>query len=96
MSKILSVDNMLEAATEAEMPGAEDYVAKFEKLATELAEALAKHHGIRMSHPASFEPGFGGLCANFSAAHEGQVCPPSIDDKDEGGDFDFIPTKGGA
>lgn len=88
MSKILTIDNMLDAAREDKVPGYESFKQQFEALAQELGEALAKHYGIRVTSDAEFQgTEFGGLCVHFGPAFDGQPCPDMIDFGDEGGDW---------
>jgi hypothetical protein len=86
--KILNIDEMLEAASESDMPHSGAFIDQFEALAQSLATELAKHLTIAIGSNATFEPGFGGLCVGFKSEHEGQSCPRCIDRHDEGGDWE--------
>ena len=87
MGKVLNVNDMLELAEEQRIPGHEKLIAKMEKVATELADAIAAHYGIAVTDDTDFQNGFGGLCATFVSAKKGQRCPKAIHEKDEGGDW---------
>ena len=92
MSKILSIDDLLEAACESHMPDLPSYVAEMEDTATKLAQALAAHLGIRLAYPANWEgKEYGGVCASFGPAFAGQPCPKVIDNGDPGGDWELEP-----
>lgn len=41
------------------------------------AKAIARTLGVQALHTDN-QPGFGGLCANFGSAYEGQRCPKKI------------------
>ena len=86
MSKTLDVNNMLDAATESEMPNIEWHIAALETAADHLAVALAAHLKIQRADRTNYQAGFGGLCASFIPARRRQKCPPVIVDKDEGGE----------
>jgi hypothetical protein len=85
--KILDVNDLLEAAQELPNEIFESLEAALEQATKDLAQALADHHGITL-HDVSNQPGFGGLCATFRPAHEGQPCPPDIDSGDPSGDWE--------
>ena len=88
MSKILSIDDMLEAAVKSEMPGTSHYVRDIEQAATRLAYALADHLSIELECEANWEAkDLGGTCASFGPEHKGQPCPEVIHEGDEGGDW---------
>lgn len=87
MTKILSIDEMLSAAIDSGMPDAGDFSVAIETIATALAHSLASHLKIETNF-ANFQRGFGGTCAPFFPAHEGQECPEVIDENDQGGDWE--------
>ncbi|SHG88871.1 hypothetical protein [Bradyrhizobium erythrophlei] len=87
--KVLDINNMLDAATNSKLPGRQRYVDQFEVLANELARALADHLKIALGPDADYQPGFGGLCANFKPKRKGQKCPKVIDEGDEGGEWEL-------
>ena len=69
-------------------PDYDKLVAEMEAAATKLAQSLANHLNIRMTHPGAWEgEAFGGLCANFGPSTPGQLCPEVIDNGDPGGDW---------
>lgn len=90
--KILDVNNMLDAAHDSQMEDVEIFTAALEVAAQALAQALAEHLGIETgtenSPKATYQQGFGGLCAFFGSANEGQPCPDVIDQGDPGGDWE--------
>ena len=85
--KILSIDNMLEAAQDSNLPDLDAATQEIETAATNLAERLAKHLDINAG-AADYERGFGGCCATFSAKTPDQPCPKVIEDGDPGGDWE--------
>ena len=88
MAKILSVDDMLEAAMECGMPEYDLHVSALEQTAHELGAALAKHLDLRQGETSWEGKAMGGLCASFYPKHKGQACPEAIDNGDPGGDWD--------
>jgi hypothetical protein len=88
MSKVLKLDEMLEAARVSKMPQAERFVTKAEAVADELAVALANHLGVT-TIGATFEGmAFAGLCANFNPIKTGDKCPDVLDEQDPDGDWE--------
>lgn len=82
MSKLVSIDNLLTISQELGLKGHDGYVDVFEKLATSLAEVIAKETGVAILRPAEWMgEEFGGLCVGFVPAHKGQPCPQVIDDR---------------
>lgn len=82
MSKLLTIDEMLDCAREAKMPGIELTIANFEHLATVLARELAAHLGVEAGD-AHFEGvAFAGTCAGFFPKAPGQPCPAPLDQYD--------------
>lgn len=82
MAKQLNIDEMLDAARLAKMPGAEKFVAAVEGLANDLAQELAEHLGVDCG-AATFEGvAFAGTCAPFYAKTPDQVCPEALRDFD--------------
>lgn len=88
MSKILDVNNMLDAASDSKMPDLESHINALEYAATNLAHALAKHLRVRLKEDATYQQGFAGLCASFGPAKKNQKCPPVLDEHDEGGEWE--------
>lgn len=86
--KILDVNNMLDAAHDSGMPAVNAHTESVEAAASLLAAQLAQHLGIAFE-TARYEKGFGGLCACFGPAKEGQPCPEVIHDGDPGGDWEL-------
>ena len=87
MSKILTIEEMLEAAAASGLPGQAQHAARLEAAAQRLADALARHLHIRAGD-ATYEPGFGGLAAAFYPERDGQPCPPVIHAGDPSGDWE--------
>lgn len=82
MTKILSLDEMLECANLAKMPGAAEAIRTAELLATDLAERLARHFDITCG-AASFQGvDLGGTAAPFMPKESGQACPAFLADYD--------------
>lgn len=89
--KILSIDDMLEAAKACELPDYKKHVGALEKAATGLAKSLARHLGINLRHEATWEgKDLEGICATFSARTPNQQCPAVIDAGDRSGDWEFV------
>lgn len=85
MSKILNIDDMLDIGSQnLEMT---ELVEAVEAAATALAKGIAKRLDIEHGE-ATYESGFGGLCANFKPKYEGQECPTIIDEGDPEGDWE--------
>jgi hypothetical protein len=89
VSKILSIDDMLEAAC-ADLPESvsADFVSGFENLASALAEQLSRCYQINSDGAMWQGKALGGLCAAFEPKTEGQECPPMIDEGDPDGEWD--------
>lgn len=87
--KILTIDQMLEAAHDTELPDYDQQLAALEKQATKLAKSLAKHMGVSVSEGgATYERDGCGICATFVPKTPGQPCPQAIGDRDTGGDWE--------
>jgi hypothetical protein len=92
MTKHLSIDRMLEAAFDSEMPGLANFVEYAESLATMLAKNLAMHLDIETQDAVWQGAAFGGLCARFGPTPPSQACPAVIDDMDKEGDWELLST----
>jgi hypothetical protein len=88
MSKILDVNDMLDAAEDCELPERESLQTALELAANDLACALATHLDITMGQEAQYERGFGGLCASFEPRFPKQACPDAIDAGDPSGEWE--------
>lgn len=91
MAKIVTVDELLDAASESGLASAEDYVARFEALTQELAEALACHldaSGQVLAGPARWE--LGTLAVPVRPRRAGVPCPGVIDAADPEGEWEPI------
>lgn len=83
--KLLSLEDMLSAAKDAEVPGVEDLVAQAEDVAEHIAAALARHLGVKSRNTEFWD---GKLYTTFLATHPGQVCPAAIDSGDPSGEWE--------
>jgi len=88
MSKILNIDDMLEAAQKSNMPNYDSHVRNLEFVATRLARALAKHLKITCNTADWQGKEFGGIAAPFKPSFKGQKCPKVIHEGDPGGDWE--------
>ena len=87
MSKILDVNDLLDAAsTVLTDEQFEKHSARLELAMQKLADAFAKKLKVQCTD-VSYQGGFGGLCATFGPSHDGQECPPEIDEGDSSGDW---------
>lgn len=88
MTKILDVNNLLDAGTEVLTDKQfAAHLRRLERATEKLAGALAKKLQLECSD-VSYQQGMGGLCAAFHPTFDGQECPSVIHDGDPGGDFD--------
>lgn len=88
MTKILSLEDMLEIACDLKLPGYESLVLEAEAVASAVAESIAIRLGVD-SGPAAWEgKAFAGLCARFHPSFGGQACPTEIDQADSDGDWE--------
>lgn len=73
MTIVLSTDDLMAAATKI-LPDAQAYELTSAVIGAveQLAQALADKEGVILSG-ASYEPGFGGLCADFEPGSDGTV-----------------------
>jgi hypothetical protein len=85
--KILSVDDVLDAASECDLPSLSVHQKILENALQALANDLANHLGIQAEN-AAYEGGFGGLCVNFRPVSADQACPAEIGDRDTGGEWE--------
>lgn len=83
MTKILTVDEMLEALTLAGDVGVHDLVREHVALATRIATRLARTLDLDYRAP-TFEPGFGGTAAPFYLKRADQPAPPVLTYFDQG------------
>lgn len=90
--KILSIDDMLEAASECELPSYTQHVAAIEEAATLLALALADHLKIGAAAATWEGKALSGTCAPFYPLKESDPCPEVIDEGDPGGDWEGRPS----
>ena len=93
MSKILDINDLAMAADEYGLPDPPTFGNSI-AMAQAIAEQLAEHLGIEIRQPAENIPAMGGLCVSFGPRYIGQPCPEYIDDKDEGGEWEWEPTEG--
>jgi len=87
--KLLSIDDMLEAAKDSKMPNFEGHKMALEGAADCLANQLATHLKINKRRSARWsEKAFGGLLAAFAPKRQGLKCPKVIDAGDPSGDWE--------
>jgi hypothetical protein len=92
MTKDLSIDRMLEAALDSDMPGLAQFVEMAESFATMLAKNLATHLDIEAQDAIWQGLAFGGLCARFGPTRPNQRCPAAIGDQDSEGGWELLST----
>lgn len=89
MAKIVTLAEMITLARRLDPEGtgnlrrkADASVYAIEAMAVGLANDIAAALGVRCG-PATFAPEeFGGIAAPFYPAHDGQACPPPLDEYD--------------
>lgn len=87
MSKILNINDILEAVIDAKLPSCDLRRRQLEWLTQSIANDLAAAFNIEAG-PASWRGNdFGGLCADFVPKFLGQPCPKVIEDGDPEGDW---------
>jgi hypothetical protein len=88
MSKQLTLDEMLIAAANSDMPGLDKYLPQLEALAQELGTDLAQHLGIEGPVNCDFTAEEGcGILGGFAPLHEGQPVPEVLRTVDTTGDW---------
>lgn len=90
MSKQLTIDRMLEAALDSEMPGTAQFIEQAENLATILARNLATHLDVETQAAIWQGRAFGGTCARFGPTKPSQPCPDVIHAGDVTGDWELL------
>lgn len=90
MSKILTMEQIVEAALAAKMPGARMYVEVLENMTSLAAKALAGHLSIQTSDAVWAGHVFGGCAASFGPLTEGDECPQVIDHGDPTGEWEML------
>lgn len=89
MSKVLTIDEMLEAAQACNPPRLDSITAAIEGVATILGCALADHLKIDLAREAeAMGIAFGGTCCSFVPRTAGQECPKEILEFDPDCDWD--------
>lgn len=88
MSKILTMQEILDAAQESNMPSASIFNELYENLTTLTARALAQHLSIATSDAASEGPHLGGVSVAFCPILETDGCPSVIDQADSTGEWE--------
>lgn len=89
MPKILTIDEMLEAMFNADIPTAPHFMKEAEELATRIGESMAGHLKIE-SDEGSCQIGFGGTCVNFYPSYPNQPIPECMEYLDEGGEWETV------
>lgn len=88
MAKVLNVNDLLQVSQQVLSEDKHDrFVSMYEALTTILAEDIARELKIHFD-TATYQPGFGGLCAEFHSRTKRQKCPTVIDEADPTGDWD--------
>jgi hypothetical protein len=88
MSKILSVDDLLEIAQTLNLPNFDELKTRLELAADELAINVAASLGIHSESSSWQGKAFAGLTTTFRPSFEGQECPSLIHEADESGDWE--------
>lgn len=85
MTKLLTVDEMLDCAHLLSLPERERFKRAIEEIGTELAQLLAQRLDVKTGDANNEESALGGTCAPFMPSHNGQLCPYPLDlfDRDE-------------
>ncbi len=86
-SKILSVDDLIGAANAVDLSNYHELLQGIEQAVANMANAIAEKLDVDHTDT-SFQGAFGGLCSTFEPKHEGQPCPPDLDDADPHGDWE--------
>lgn len=86
--KILNVNDLLEASACLDDEQIGYHSGQLTLAAEELARAIAQKLGIQCVDVSDQGSAFGGLCATFRPAFEGQPCPQEIDGLDSGGEWE--------
>jgi hypothetical protein len=89
--KVLTVNQMLEAAMLLKIPEYGHHAQALEIASTALAHSLAKHLQIKVLNDATWEgEEMEGLAADFGPSYENQPCPEILQTLDKGGDWFFL------
>ncbi|MBU1248084.1 MAG: hypothetical protein KKB70_05250 [Proteobacteria bacterium] len=88
MSKILNLDEMLDALGEAGHVEHAGLVSAVSLVGEKVAEVFANHFGVNSKGFSMEEMAFGGGSASFSPARQGQAWPKELDAYDPSGDFE--------
>ena len=83
MAKQLTIDEMMECAKDAGMPGADAFIRGFENMATALAQSLAHHLHVTCGDASFQGTALAGTCAPFMPRKPGQPCPEPLAQYDE-------------
>ena len=88
MSKQLSIDDMLEAARDSNLPLRDQFTDMAVSFADLLGEALARHLNIDVGCASADEKAFGGVLVPFWPKDFGDPCPDVIHEGDKSGDWE--------
>lgn len=89
MSKLLNVDDMLEAARDAKLPTYNLRRRQIEAVAQFLGDDLAEFLDIAIAGKAEWQSGdFVGLFVSFGPKFKSQPCPSVIDENDPEGEWE--------
>ena len=88
MTKILTLDEMLEALREIKHPRINEFTAAIQSLGQDISDELAAFYGIEAGECRSDSLDVGGTCACFYAKSEDQKWPQAFEDYDSEGDWE--------
>jgi len=88
MSKILSIDDLLEISQTLNLPNFDELKTKIEVATNELAMNIAATLGVNAEESCWHGKAFGGLTAIIRPSYEGQECPELIHEADVDGDWE--------
>ena len=84
MAKILSLQDMLDVCIINDIPGHESFIPLFEQVGDQLATLITGRYNVVHSGTTT---DCGLTATGFYPGHEGQECPPEIDDFDKDGEW---------
>lgn len=87
MTKLLSLDEMLDCAREMGLPEAALWAGQLESIGSTMAAGIADKLGVVSSDATAEGVAFAGTCARFSPAYEGQPCPEALEPFDPDADW---------
>lgn len=88
MSKVLSINDLLEIAQTLNLPNFDELRTKIEVATNELAINVAATLGVNAKESDWHGKAFGGLTTIIHPSYEGQECPQLIHEADIDGDWE--------